>query len=315
MMKKTTTRALRLCVAVLVALLMLLTGCNDSLMGAPPVSPSPALSSPSPSSATADSEQETPLPPQYFVKNGWLLLDLSDESKASQASDLPVQNVLWKECHSCFKESITPEDMGEKLMSLHLSPEERETLLYLDKAGVVQMIDPRLLAPLYLPRSLVLSKTCYESSWSAGVSLIFCYESDGKYETCSALEASISFKDGVGGKGQKLLDAFMEMDGKKVKLEDGTAALRTEGEVNGLKRQTLRYIAEQRGGTYYVEQVLYFEFETGALASVEVLAQRNAKNCITVTTVHKGHQFSYTVTNPEKEFVENIFDLDPFTYF
>lgn len=308
-MKKTTTRALRLYVAVLVALLMLLTGCDDSLMDVLPVSPSPA-----PSSTAADSEQETPLPPQYFVKNGWLLLDLRQERDAMKEGKLPVENMTWIEISSRFKKAISPEDMGEKLMAVRFAPEELERLLKLAKDGMVQMIDPRLLAPLNVPDGLSLSYTEYECGWSSRAGMVFFYQADHDEADCDTLMASIRFEDGEGGQGQRNLDNFMDRDGQKVTLEDGTSAICIEGEVRFMKRQALYYQKEHNGRLYYVEQIRYLASKNGKPVDVDYLKNNDYECYTTVTTVHKGHQFSYTVTYPENDLYDRILECDPFTY-
>ena len=47
---------------------------------------------------------------------------------------------------------------------------------------------------------------------------------------------------------------------------------------------------------------------------VDYLKNNDYECYTTVTTVHKGHQFSYTVTYPENDLYDRILECDPFTY-
>ncbi|MBQ7847442.1 MAG: hypothetical protein IJ344_04065 [Clostridia bacterium] len=288
--------------AALVLSVALLSGCATPLLNSnlPLEQQSPAPSASLFEESPEESSEEEPLPAQYFTKNGWLLLDIQCEAN-------PTLPGVWVPLPPAFEPAITPEALKEKLMAVRFTEEELEILAWKDsKNGCVQMIDPRLLAPFSIPSGLILKETQYISSWSTGVWFSFYYESDGSFEDGRTFRAEICYDSGVGGQGQLRRDTFMKLDGNKIVLEDGTQAVCRDGPSGRDGRyEQLRYVKEQNGRVYYVEQTRRFDDDG---------VERLEAGEIVVFTMHKGHQFEYSVKAPSQELREHILDFDPFTY-
>ena len=217
------------------------------------------------------------------------------------------------------------DEMKEKFLNLSFTEEERlfieRNIVHNDRMAV---IDPRLFESLNLPDGVALKKIAYCSMYNkSNISPVYCYfltEVSDEYSLGSTFTASMGYRGNIGNSyvdsvlkqwinkgGGYDMNGYLHIDETEYKGYPALRLMKISESEKTLGQTTVywRYIVEKNGRTYYVSDKIVYADST----ETEILSR-----VLDVTTMHMNCEYSYTITSPTEECVDNFFKYDPFTY-